>query len=372
MQLNNKKKKIIIISTIFIVLIGIMLLLGFFVSSKAQALKEQETNTSQIKKALTNVITMEIVPSPVQEVINLPGRAKPWKSLTIVAEVQGKIIKKEIIEGTQVKIGDILAVIDKRDYENSYDSAVASFETAMSSKKRLEALKKKKFITQSELDDVTAKVKQAKALRDNAKLNLERCTILSPMDGIVDKIFIENGTFLSSGDPVMNILQIDKVKIEVGIPESDVDVVKEIDDFDITIDALENRQFKGKRYYLYNTTDSFARLYNLEISVENYDKKILPDMFARVKIIKHYIEDGLSVPMYALVNKNGVDGVYVVENNVANFRKVEKGFLDKWRIQIAKGLEPNDKVVVMGQRLISDKEQVNITKNIKSMEELSQ
>ncbi|MCK5099011.1 MAG: efflux RND transporter periplasmic adaptor subunit, partial [Desulfobacteraceae bacterium] len=264
-----------------------------------------------------------------------------------------------------------LAVIDKRDYENSYNAAVASFEAAMSSKKRLTALKKKKFITQSQLDDVTVTVKQTKASMDNAKLNLTRCTILSPMDGIADKIFIENGTFLGSGDPVVNILQIDKVKIEVGIPESDVDVVKGINEFDITIDALKNRRFKGSRYYLYNTTDNFARLYNLEISVDNFDRKILPDMFARVKIIKHYIADGLAVPMYALVNKDGVDGVYVIEDNIANFRKVEKGFLDKWRIQIEKGLKPHDRVVVVGQRLISDKEQVNVTKNVKSMEDLS-
>lgn len=188
----------------------------------------------------------------------------------------------------------------------------------------------------------------------------------------MDKVFIENGTFLGSGDPVLNILQIDKIKIEVGIPESDVDVVRSLDEFDITIDALENRHFKGKRYYLYKTTDTFARLYNLEISVDNFDEKILPDMFARVKIIKHYIEDGLAVPMYALINKNGVDGVYVIENNTAHFRKVEKGFLDKWRIQIAGGLNPHDKIVVVGQRFISDKEQVNVTKSVKTMEELSQ
>jgi RND family efflux transporter MFP subunit len=368
----DKKKKIIITSIIIIALVGTMLLLKIAVNSKAESLRQQEINTSQIRKAITNVITMELIPSPIQEVINLPGRAKPWKSLTIVAEVRGKIIKKEIIEGAQVKIGDILAVIDKRDYENSYDSAVASFEAAMSSKKRLVALKKKKFITQSQLDDAIAAVKQTKALMNNAKLNLTRCTILSPMNGIVDKIFIENGTFLSSGDPVLNILQIDKIKIEVGIPESDVDVVRKIDEFDITIDALENRQFKGKRYYLYNTTDNFARLYNLEISVDNFDRKILPDMFSRVKIIKHYIENGLSVPMYALVNINGVDGVYVVENSVASFRKVDKGFLDKWKIQIKKGLKPNDKVVVVGQRLISDQEQVNIIKTIKTMDELPQ
>ena len=368
---QKRKKKLITISLIIFILLGTILLLGAIVSSKTEALKKKEMDNSQVKRALTNVITMEITPSPVQETINLPGSAKPWKSLTIVAEVRGKIVDKKITEGTHVKVGDVLAVIDKRDYENSYNGSVAAYDAATASQKRLTALKKKKFITQSQLDDVTATVKQAKASMDNAKLNLTRCTIISPMDGIADKVFIEKGTFLASGDPVANILQINKVKIEVGIPESDVDVIRELNEFDITIDALNNKHYKGSRYYLYNTTDNFARLYNLEIAVDNDDKKILPGMFARVKIIKHYIEDGLAVPMYALVNKDGVDGVYVVENEIANFKKVEKGFLDKWRMQIKEGIKPHDKIVVVGQRLISDKEQVNVTKNVRSMEDLS-
>ena len=371
MEKKTVNKLLISIAPV-VILVVIILVLGGIIKSKAEARKQAEINAPIIEKPLTNVITMEILPAPVQETINLPGRARPWKSLTIVAEVRGKIVQKKIIEGAQVKIGDILAIIDKRDYQNAYDSAVASFDVANSSKKRLEALKEKQFITQSKLDDAIAQVKQFKASMNNAKLNLSRCTIVSPMNGIIDKIHIENGTFLASGDPVMNILQIDKIKIEVGIPESDVDVVRRIDEFDITIDALGKRHFTGSRYYLYNTTDTFARLYNLEISVDNFDRKILPDMFARVKIVKHYIENGLAIPMYALVNKDGTDGVYVVEDNVANFRKVEKGFLDKWRIQIASGIKPHDKVIVVGQRLISDKEQVKITKNITTMEELSQ
>ncbi len=369
---KGKKKKIIITLSIVFLLFGTMLILGIFIKLKAQALKQEELKSSKTIRALTNVITLELIPGHVQEVINLPGRAKPWKSLTIVAEVRGKIVKKAINEGTRVKVGDVLAVLDKRDYENSYNSAVASFEAATASKKRLGALRKKKFITQSQLDDITAVAKQTKAAMNIAKLNLTRCTIISPMDGIVDKTFVENGTFLGSGDPILNILQTDKIKIEVGIPESDVDVVKEISEFDIYIDALDNRHFKGIKHYLYNTTNSFAHLYNLEISVDNLDGKILPDMFSRVKIIKHNIENGLSVPMYALVNKDGNDGVYVVENGVAIFRKVEKGFLDKWKIQIPSGLKPHEKVVVVGQRFISDKEKVNVTNQITSMEELSQ
>ena len=115
---QKAKKKILTTSLIIFILCGTILLLGLIVKSKAESLKKEETNASKIKRSLTNVITMEIIPSPVQETINLPGIAKPWKSLTLVAEVRGKIVEKKIIEGAHVKVGDIIAVIDKRDYKN--------------------------------------------------------------------------------------------------------------------------------------------------------------------------------------------------------------------------------------------------------------
>ncbi len=82
------------------------------------------------------------------------------------------------------------------------------------------------------------------------------------------------------------IIEIDKLKIEVGIPESDVAAVRKLETFDITIDALGSRTYTGYSHYLYKTSDSFARLYNLEIRLDNPDQQILPDMFVRVGIIK--------------------------------------------------------------------------------------
>jgi len=359
----------------FVVLLVILLIilpLGKKISAKKADLAEKQSKEKAVTKALTNVITMELIPAMIMEKISLPGIAKPWISLEVVSEIRGKIVNKKVIEGRRVNKGDILAVIDKSDYQNSYDSALASHETALSTQKRLKALVKKKFITQSQLDDAVARVKTSKAALENAKLALSRCSIRSPMQGIVDRIYIENGTFLNSGDPVVQILQIDKLKIEVGIPESDVTAVRKIKSFDMTIDALDGKSYRGEYHYLYKTANSMARLYNLEIMVDNKDGQILPDMFARVKIIKEQDPQGLSVPMYSLVTLKNDIGVYVENQGFVQFRPVHPGFLDGWKTQIPKGLKPGEKVVVVGHRIIEDGEQVNVIKTIRDMEELSQ
>ena len=359
-------------AVVLLVILLSILPLGKKISAKKADLAEKQSKEKVVTKALTNVITMELVPGMIMEKISLPGIAKPWISLEVVSEIRGKVINKKIIEGRRVNKGDILAVIDKSDYQNSYDSTLASYETALSTQNRLNALVKKKFITQSQLDDAVARVKTSKAALENAKLALSRCTIRSPMQGIVDRVYIENGTFLNSGDPVAQILQIDKLKIEVGIPESDVTAVRKLKSFDMTIDALGGKPYTGVYHYLYKTANSMARLYNLEIKVDNTDGQILPDMFARVKIIKNQDPKGLAVPMYSLVTLNKDIGVYVESQGIVQFRPVHPGFLDGWKTQIPEGLEPGEKVVVVGHRMIEDGERVNVIKTIRDMEELSQ
>ncbi len=349
----------------------IILFLGSTITAKKEELAAQQSKENIVIKPLTNVVTLEIIPDMIMEKLSLPGVAKPWISLEIVSEIRGKIVNKKITKGRHVKNGDILAVIDKGDYQNTYDSALASYESAFTTQKRLKELVKKNFVTKSNLDDADALVKTTKAALENAKLNLNRCFIRSPMKGVVNRVYIENGKFLDSGDPVVQILQIDRLKIEVGIPESDVDAVRKLKNFNITIDALKGKTCKGNFHYLYKTTDSNARLYKLEIKVDNLDGQILPDMFARVEIVKHQDPKGIAVPMYSLVNVDNRAGVYTESNGIVHFQPVLAGFQSGWQTQIKEGLNAGDRVVVVGHRIIDHGQKVNVVKNIMDIKALT-
>ncbi len=207
---------------------------------------------------------------------------------------------------------------------------------------------------------------------ETAKLHLDRCTLHAPMAGLVDRSHIEEGSFLGVGDPVARILQIDTLKIEVGIPESDVSTVRNLKQFDMTVDALKGRAFTGQYHYLQKTTDSLARLYNLEIRLENPDHALLPDMFVRVAIVKNREKQGLGVPIYSLIDRGGRTGVFVEDQGRAKFIPVNTGFQDGWKIQITAGLSPGDHVVVVGHRIIDDGEPLKVDRRVRSMAELGQ
>jgi len=356
---------------VVILLVGVIFLLSGQIQSEGEVIKERTANSLRTERIPTNVITMEMVPTPLRERLSLPGTVKPWKGLNVVAEISGKIVEKKASEGQRVQKGDILARIDERDYKNALDSSRASYQVAQASRKRLESLYKEKVGTQSQLDDIVARVRTSKAAMDNAALALERCALRAPFDGVVNRFHIEAGQYLAIGDPVVEVLQVDRVKIEVGIPESDVDKVRRLEHFSVKIDALGGRRFPGTRHYLYKNSDNFARLYNLEIAVDNPDGEILPDMFTRVEIVKTEVPDGLGVPLYTLINRKGIDVLYVVTDGVARLTPVETGIQDGWQVEISKGLKPGDQVVVVGQRQIDDGQAVNVTRTIRDIGDLA-
>ena len=318
-----------------------------------------------------NVVVLELKPSAIMDRLELPGTVKPWTTLNIVAEITGRVIHKAVTEGKKVAPGDVLVLLDAREYSNQYRSARATYQTAQANLKRFEHLQTTKATTQAKLDDARTQVAAAKAIMDNAALAVERCTIRAAIGGVINRLPIEIGHYLNKGDPVAELLQLDRLKVIVGIPESDVDAVRQLEKFTVTIDALGGKIIQARKYYLSNTTDQMARLYDLQLEVPNPDGEILPDMFARIEIVKNVIQDGIAVPLYSIVTRQDGQVVYVVEDNLARERRVLIGMLEGWRCEVKKGLAEGERVIVVGQRNVNDGQAVKVVRQISDPGEIA-
>ncbi|MGD2269543.1 MAG: efflux RND transporter periplasmic adaptor subunit [Desulfobacterales bacterium] len=356
---------------VFLVLIvAVIGILVFVIASQLKAIKAR--NLAKLKKGRpeVNVVTLKLVPSRIRDRINLPGVTEPWIKLQLVAEVSGKVIEKVVKEGMSVATGDIIAKIDSRDYKNAYQSAKASYELAVADLKRLQKLYREKVAPQSQLDNAMALVQNTKAAMDNAALALERCVIKAPFSGVVNRVFIEKGQYLDVAKPVAELLQLDRIKVRVGIPESDVDAVRGLSNFTVRIDALGGKTFQAEIHFLSKTADPMARLYSLELVVNNNQEQILPDMFARVEIVKKEVFAGLAVPLYAVITRNNEKFVYVANDARVHRRKVDLGILDGWRVEVKEGLRPGDQVIVVGHRSVNDGDTVNVVRSTENPEDI--
>ena len=356
---------------ILLLLIIITIGLGAGVKDEKSRLLEEKSNAVIPERPPVNVVEQELVPGMLRDRLNLPGIVEPWESLVILAEVRGVIKEILVDEGNHVKKGDLIARIDTSDYENTINSIKASYNLALTNLKRLSGLREQEIISQSEIDAIKAEVQSLEADLAIAKVQLERCYIRSSISGIVNELPARIGFYLAVGDPVVTVLDIERLKVTVGIPEADVYAVRKLSMFEVTIEALDNKEITGRKHFMAVAPESQAQVYRLELEVDNKSEEILPGMFARIEIVKQEFPDALAIPLYAVISRDDKHYVYLEENNVAKLQEVKLGILDGWQIQITDGLKPGEKVIVVGQRSVDDGQKLNVVKKVTDPAEIT-
>ena len=356
---------------VLLFLIIIIIGLGGIIKGEKSRLLEEKSNAIILERPPVNVVEQELIPGTLRDRLNLPGMVEPWESLAILAEVRGVVEEVLVKEGSHVKQGDLIARTDTSDYENTINSIKASYELALINLKRLSGLRKQEIISQSEIDSIKAEVQSLEADLAIAKVQLERCYIRSSISGVVNELPAKKGLYLAVGDPVATVLDIGRLKVTVGIPESDVDSVRKLDKFELIIEALNNKKITGKKNFMAVAPESMAQVYRLELEVENRKEDILPGMFARVEIVKQEFPAALAIPLFAVISRDNQHYVYLEENGVAKFQEVKLGILDGWQVQVTEGLNPGDKVIIVGQRSVDAGQKLNIVKRVTSPAEIT-
>lgn len=355
----------------FLALIGItVLIIGLFslINDRKTKFTEAQAKALASERPPTNVVLLNVQPTVIRDRISLPGIIEPWTDLELLAKVNGEVISVPAAEGGTVAKGQVIARIDPADYRIALAAAEASYRLAFTNLQRLQRLFHKALIPKSQLEDAETRAQTAKAEMENAKLQLSRCTVTAPMSGVIRRLDAKVGLLLNIADPIARILEIARVKAVVGIPESDVAAVRNIEDVQLTIQALDNRVVKGRKHVLASSPNNAARLYNLELAIPNPYGALLPGMFVRAEIVKKVADNALSIPLYTVITRNAGQFVYVEEGGLAKRRPVELGILEDWRVQVKTGLFPGDRVIVEGHRSLEEGQRLNIVRILSDQE----
>jgi HlyD family secretion protein len=219
-----------------------------------------------------------------------------------------------------VKKGDVVAHIDAATYESRLRSSEAELSNARASQKlaqinadRAATLQKNGLIPQADLDQALAQLAQADAqvqIRtasvENAKIDLSRCTIYSPVDGIVLSRQVDVGKTVAASfnTPVLFTIANDLTKMRIvgAIAEADIGNVNVGQPVNFTVDAFPNRQFRGRVSLIRNAPLTVQNVVTYEtiIDVSNDDQKLRPGMTANVSVIVARRPGALRIPNNAL------------------------------------------------------------------------
>jgi membrane fusion protein, multidrug efflux system len=351
-------------------ILGLIVILGGRIIEEQGRLAEAKKAAMKKEVPAVRVITLTLKPERLEDKISLPAEVEPFEDLWVKAEVKGQVLSIPAKEGRLVKKGQLLVKLDDRDYRSRLARIDANYRLAKQDFERMAALVKKNIAAESKLDEIEARLEDLTAQRNEAQRSLDRTSITAPISGRINEIKAKKGDLLDVNQQVAQILQFNKVKVMVGVPESDVAAVFDLNEAEVIIEALENRKVKGRKIFLSSQPRTLARLYDLELMVPNPDGRILPGMFGQVELVKRVFDQALAVPLYAVITRGDERFVYVEKDGQAEKRLIKLGVLVGWQIHVEAGLSPGERVIVVGHRFLDDGQAVKVIKDVSHPSEI--
>lgn len=319
---------------------------------------ETKNDQSRAKPVKVSVITIK--PTPIKDALLLPGETEAWHDVRLASEIDGVVERIDPREGQAVKEGQLIATIEVSALKAALDHAEASFELADKLYQRRKFLSERNVIAKEELDRSLNKRTLALSNLRRAKVKYERGFLHSPINGLVNHLHVDVGEFVDRGDPVADLVNVDKIKINVNVPELDVRYLRVGQKAMVTVDAFPGRRLPGRIDFVAYKADPATKTFRVRVLIRNTDREIRPGMIARVAFLRRIIPDALVVPLFALVDKGGERIIFVEKDGIAYARTVSIGVIEGGRIQITEGLEVGDHVIVNGQTEVEEGMQVQI------------
>jgi RND family efflux transporter MFP subunit len=292
--------------------------------------------------------------------------------------VSGKVVFVGPREGDYVRRGQRLASIDPTDYRLTLAAAKAQTEMAGVAFKRAEDEHRrmkmlydsnslapndyKKF--KAAFDSAAQQYEQAVASEKLTRKHLTDGTLCAPTSGYISKRMIEPGATAAPGQPVFEIVQIDPVEVNVGVPETDVHLVRIGQKADITVPALQGKSFKGTVHIINVSADPNTRTYMTRISVTNPEHSLRVGMVAEATIRGDRTVSMATLPGDSVVrDPQGATQVFVYypDQKRVYTKRVEVGAVVNKDVEIKNGLSGDELIVLAGQTRLRNGLAVSVT-----------
>jgi RND family efflux transporter MFP subunit len=292
------------------------------------------------------------------------GIVQPNTSVDVAFEVPGKVVMVAPDEGQSVRAGQAIAALDPTDYRLAVEQASAQADRAARDRDRNQPLLAAGSIAPADMDHLETGARQSAAAADLAKKKLADAHLTAPISGIIARRAIEVGATVSPAQPVFTIVDLDPVRVRVGVPEGDIGHVTEGAAATIRVPALD-ASFAGRVSLIGVAADAATRSYTVEIKVPNSARRMRAGMVAEATIENGQKVSAIMVPASAVLHDGGVNGtpiVYVLDREGARVhaRRVTTGAARGDSIELTSGIAAGDQVVVAGQQRVRDGARVQL------------
>jgi len=326
-------------------------------------------------------VAQEMVPLRLQAI----GNVEAYATVSLRARVDGQIVEAGFKEGQQVRKGQMLFKIDPRPYEAALRQAeanalrdAAARDQARSQERRYQELLEKNFVSREAYAQIRTNAATAEATAgasqaalDNAKLNIEYCTVLAPLEGYAGKIQIQIGNLVRANDlnALVVINQVQPIYVNFAVPEQRLSEVREyMASGPLAVQALapgsDQTTAAGTLIFVDNAVDPSTGTIRLRARFPNKENALWPGQFVNVSVRLFEQADAIVIPSQAVQTGPQGQYVYVVgQDMVAQVRSITVQRTEGERAIVATGLAKGERVVTRGQLRLGPKTRVQIGKS---------
>lgn len=353
------KKKIITA----VVILGSLGLIAYVLSSNKAKNEEKtavvaETNATVVVK----IDTVKTQPVSLDFVAN--GNFYPSQELNFSAENSGRVTKVLVDEGTQVRIGQTLAVIKADKINVDLQNAEASYQNAATDAQRFESAYKTGGVTKQQLDQAKLALANAKAHLQQARITLGDASIKSSINGIVNKRFIEPGSVVSPGTQLFELVNVSTLKLKVTVSEDQIAGLKIGSPIKVKASVYPDKEFNGKITFIAPKADTSLN-FPVEIEIaNNTGNDLKAGMYGTALFSSSSDKTPLTiVPRTAFVGSVSANQVFVMQKDgTAKMKNVTSGRIIGEKVEILNGLSDGDIVITSGQINLTDGAKVTVLK----------
>jgi multidrug efflux system membrane fusion protein len=345
-------------------------------NNKSARRREAPANPVSVAKVVAKDIPLQV---------KAIGTVEAYSTVQVKAQVSGPLVGVYFREGQYVKKGELLFKIDPRPFDIAVKQAEANLakdqallKTAEDDVGRYKGLAEKDYVTQERYDQIRANadvlraaVKADEAVLDNARLELDYCTIASPLEGRTGRLMVQAGNLVKANDstPLTVIYQISPIYVLFSVPEQNLPLIKKFMAQGglktEVIPEMQTASVPGTLTFIDNGIDETTGTIALKATFPNADKALWPGQFLNVILTLTVEKNVVTIPTPAVqTGQNGMFVLVVKDNLTVELRPVEPERAYQGDTIIRSGLKPGETVVTDGQLRLVPGSRVAIKKSL--------
>lgn len=290
----------------------------------------------------------------VSEEVSAIGSIRSNEAVVMKPEVAGIIVKISFDEGSRVETNQLLVALDDSVNQAQIQQAEAEMQLAERTFERAKSLLARRTGTARTLDEASARLQTATAALALARANQKKTQIVAPFSGILGLRQVSVGTYVTPGQPLVNLEDLDTVKVDFSVAERYLSALHPGQQIMISVDPYPGQIFTGTIYAIDPQIDVNGRSIAVRARTENKDGLLRPGLFARIKIELDVRSSAIMIPESAIIPRGQDRFVFRIVDGKAAMTRVVTGARRTGEVEIVDGLNAGDMVVTAGHQKVRD------------------